>query len=70
MVCSAHFPGGKKTYDNNIPTIFDTTKPVKERRLIVKHKVCNLSEARETSTTDIVTTEEEPVEQPTISRQI
>ena len=24
-VCSAHFEGGKKTYDNNIPTIVPTT---------------------------------------------
>ena len=67
LVCSAHFPGGKKTYDNNMPTIFDTTKPLKQRRLIVKRELCNLSEANETSSTDIVTTEdttkEEPVEQ-------
>ena len=50
-----------------MPTIFDTTKPLKQRRLIVKHELCNLSEANETSSTDIVTTEdtteEEPVEQ-------
>ncbi len=35
-VCSAHFPGGKKTYTNNIPTIFtlDTNLPTKRRNIL------------------------------------
>ena len=26
-ICSAHFPGGKKTYQNNTPTILAIPKP-------------------------------------------
>ena len=37
VVCSAHFSGGKKTYDNNIPSVFDTSKGGKERRLLIRN---------------------------------
>ena len=65
LVCSAHFPGGIKKYDNNIPTIFVTTKHLKQRRIVVKHKVpiCELSVLEENSPTDVITVEEKPVEQ-------
>ena len=35
VVCSAHFSGGKKTYD--IPSVFDTTKSQKETRLLIRN---------------------------------
>ena len=34
---STHFSGGKKTYDNNIPSVFDTSKGQKERRLLIRN---------------------------------
>ena len=37
VVCSAHISGGKKTYDNNIPSVFDTSKGQKERRLLMRN---------------------------------
>ena len=46
MVCSAHFSGGKKTYDNNIPSVFDTSKGQKERRLLIR----NVETDKETNT--------------------
>ena len=45
-VCSAHFSGGKKTYDNNIPSVFDTSKGQKERRLLIR----NVETDKETNT--------------------
>ena len=35
-VRSAHFSGGKKTYGNNIPSVFDTSKSQKERQLVIR----------------------------------
>ena len=69
LLCSAHFPGGIRTYDNNIPTILDIRKHLKQRRIIVKHvaPVCELSATEETSSADVITIEEEPVEQLTNS---
>ena len=69
LLCSAHFPGGIRTYDNNIPTILDIRKHLKQRRIIVKHvaPVCELSATEETSSADVITIEEEPVEQLTDS---
>ena len=46
MICSAHFSGGKKTYDNNIPSVFDTSKGQKERRLLIR----NVETDKETNT--------------------
>ena len=46
MVCSAHFSGGKKTYDNNIPSVFDTSKSQKERQLLIR----NVETDKETNT--------------------
>ena len=46
VVCSAHFSGGKKTYDNNIPSVFDTSKGQKERRLLIR----NVETDKETNT--------------------
>ena len=36
VVCSAHFPGGKKTYENNIPSLLETNKSIKTRRALMK----------------------------------
>ena len=65
LVCPAHFPGGIRTCDNNIPTIRDTRKHLKQRRIIVKYvaPVCELSATEKTSSADVITIEEEPVEQ-------
>ena len=46
VVCSAHFSGGKTTYDNNIPSVFDTSKGQKERRLLIR----NVETDKETNT--------------------
>ena len=46
VVCSTHFSGGKKTYDNNIPSVFDTSKGQKERRLLIR----NVETDKETNT--------------------
>ena len=69
LVCSAHFAGGIRTYDNSIPIIFDTRNHLKQRRIIVKHvaPVCELSATEETNSADVITIEEEPVEQLTDS---
>ena len=31
VVCSAHFPGGKKTYENNIQSLLETNKSIKNK---------------------------------------
>ena len=46
MVCSANFSGRKKTYDNNIPSVFDTSKGQKERQLLIR----NVETDKETNT--------------------
>ena len=57
-VCSAHFPGGVTMYDSNIPTILDTRKHLKQRRIIVKHvaPVSELSVQKETSSIQLFAT--------------
>ena len=37
-VCSAHFQGGKKTFENNIPTIFTVNTNEKPRKTFNSHK--------------------------------
>ena len=37
-ICSAHFQGGKKTYENNIPTIFTVNTNEKPRKTFNSHK--------------------------------
>ena len=64
MVCSAHFSGGKKAYDNNITSVFDTSKGQKDRWLLIR----NVEADKETNTSM-----EEPVnveESETPSREI
>ena len=46
MVCSAHFSDEKKTYDNNISSVFDASEGQKERRLLVR----NVETDKETNT--------------------
>ena len=31
-MCSEHFPNGKKTYENNVPTIFGTQSTARSRK--------------------------------------
>ncbi|CAH3117632.1 unnamed protein product [Porites lobata] len=51
-VCSAHFEGGSKTYQNNVPTVFPLQKSHPKviktpRRLLVRHKEEEIQEETE-----------------------
>jgi hypothetical protein len=64
LVCSVHFPGGKKTYDNN-PTVIGTNK-TEERRVLVRH---DLPQEKSTSP-DLDPIEEEAPELDPIKEEV